>query len=90
MVEISSPSFSVDEIKGILFKDLKDLIKSKEDLENIIFSTKVIFESKSDLMEFFDLLINYGYKEHALNYFEELTSKIDDYDLINSFNELLK
>jgi hypothetical protein len=90
MVEISSSFSSVEEIKGILFKDIKPLIKSKEDLENIIFSTKVIFESKADLMEFFDLLISYGYEESALNYFEELISEINDYELINSFNKLLK
>ena len=90
MIANSSSFSSVEEINGILFKDLKDFIKSKEDLENIIFSTKVIFETKSDLMEFFNLLITYGYKDSALNYFEELISEIDDADLINSFNNLLK
>jgi len=86
-----SPSpFSNDEINGILFSDVKELVKTKEDLENILLSTKVVFESKEELLQFFEMLLNYGYKESAISYFEELLSNFNDYELIEGFNTLLQ
>ncbi|WP_024789632.1 hypothetical protein [Lebetimonas sp. JH292] len=77
-------------MNGILFKDVKEIIKTKEDLENIILSTKVIFEKKEEVLEFFELLLKYGFRENAINYFEDLIFNIDDLDLIEGFNTLLK
>jgi type IV secretory pathway component VirB8 len=86
----SSSPFQKEEINGILFVDVKELVKTKEDLENILLSTKVIFETKEELLEFFEMLLNYGYKESAISYFEEILANVNDYELIDGFNALLK
>jgi hypothetical protein len=85
-----SSSFNSEEINGILFSDVKALVKTKEDLENILLSTKVVFEQKEELLEFFEMLLNYGYKESAISYFEDLLSNFKDYELIDGFNALLQ
>ena len=85
----SSP-FNTEELNGILFSDVKNLVKTREDLENILLSTKVIFENKNDLLQFFEMLLKYGYKESAISYFEELLSNFNDYELIDGFNALLQ
>jgi hypothetical protein len=87
---LSSPSFdfSMNELNGIMFKDVKEIVKTKEDLENILLSTKVIVENKDELIEFFDMLLSYGFKENALSYFEELLGKIDS-DLANEIGYLI-
>ncbi len=90
MLDNSPPPFHSEEIDGILFSDVKKIIKSKEELENILLSTKVIFEKKEDLLEFFEMLLNYGYKESAISYFEAVLSNYDDYELIDGFNALLQ
>ena len=82
--------FDPNEINGIKFSDVKEIVKSKEELENILLSTKVIFESKDELLEFFEMLLKYGYKESAISYFEELILNMNDYDIIEGFNSLLR
>jgi len=79
-----------NELNGILFKDVKEIVKNKEDLENVLLSTKVIFENKEDLLEFFEMLIKYGFKENAISYMEELLPLINDLEIIDGFNSLLK
>ncbi len=79
-----------NEFDGILFKDVKEIVNKKEDLENILLSTKVIFETKEDLLEFFEMLLKYGFKENAISYFEELLPLINDIEIIDGFNSLLK
>jgi len=88
---IKNPStpLNPDEIDGIPFYDVKHIVKTREDLENILLSTKVIFENKEELLSFFDMLLRFGFKENAITYFEELLSP-EDYDLINGFNDLLQ
>jgi hypothetical protein len=81
--------FNPESINGILFKDIKEIIKTKEDLENIILSTKVIFEKKEEVLEFFDLLLKYGFRENAIDYFEDLIFNINDLELIEGFNTCL-
>ena len=88
MIELFS-SFK-EEFDGILFKDIKSIVKTREDLENILLSTKVIFEKKDDLLEFFDILLKFGFKEKAMSYFEDIISQNNDYELIDKFNTLLK
>jgi len=88
---LQSPSFlNSEEINGIKFKDVKNIVKNKADLENILFSTKIIFETREELIEFFEMLLNFGFEESAYNYFEEIISAYDDYELINGFNTLLR
>jgi hypothetical protein len=40
--------------------------------------------------EAFELLLKYGFKENAIDYFEELIFSINDLELIEGFNTLLK
>jgi regulator of sirC expression with transglutaminase-like and TPR domain len=87
---VKEEKFNPDSINGILFKDVKEIIKTKEDLENILLSTKVIFETKEEVLEFFELLLKYGFRENAIDYFEELIFNINDLELIEGFNTLLK
>jgi len=79
-----------NEIDGILFSDVKKIVKNKEQLENILLSTRVVCETKEDLLEFFELLLKYGFKENAISYFEELLPLINDIEIIDGFNSLLK
>jgi len=81
---------SKEDINGIYFKDVKNIVKSKEELENILFSTKILFEEKRDVIDFFDLLIKYGLKENAIRYFEDLINETNDIEIIDGFNSLLK
>jgi hypothetical protein len=87
---ITGKKFDPESINGILFKDIKEIIKTKEDLENILLSTKVVFETKDEVLEFFKLLLKYGFRENAIDYFEELMFNVNDLELIEGFNTLLK
>jgi len=87
---MASPKlFHTEEINGIFFKDIKQIVNSKEDLENVLLSTKVLFEKKEELIEFFDMLLKYDFKENAISYFEDLISEINDLEIIDGFNTLL-
>ena len=84
-----SSTFNSNELDGILFKDVKQIVSSKQDLENILLSTKVLVEEKEELIEFFELLLKYGFRENAISYFEDLMTHIDDLEIIDGFNNLL-
>jgi len=88
----SKPSLKLNKeyAEGIFFEDVKNIVKSKEDLENILLSTKVLFENKDEVLEFFDMLLKYGFKENAISYFDDLISQLDDIELIDGFNTLLR
>ena len=86
---LSSSEINSEEIDGIFFKDVKKIVKTREDLENILLSTKVLFEEKQELLEFFDLLLKYGFKENAISYFEDLITQLNDLEIIDGFNSLL-
>jgi len=81
---------NANEFEGILFEDVKKIVKNKEQLENILLSTKVICENKEDLLEFFEMLVKYGFKENAISYFEEILPLINDIEIIDGFNSILK
>ena len=87
---IPSSNFHSNELDGILFKDVKEIVKTKNDLENILLSTKVLLEEKEELLEFFDMLLKYGFRENAISYFEDIiTHLVDDVEIIDGFNNLL-
>jgi len=83
-------SFDSDMLDGILFKDIKQIVNSKKDLENILLSTKILFEDKEEVIEFFDMLLKYGFRENAISYFEDLIIQMNDLEIIDGFNLLLK
>ena len=84
-----SSTFNSNILNGILFQDVKQLVNSKEDLENVLLSTRVLFEEKEELIEFFDLLLKYGFRENAISYFEDLITQMNDLEIIDGFNNLL-
>jgi hypothetical protein len=67
---------NIDELNGVLYKDIKNIIASKEELENTLFSTKIIFTNQSELIEFMNKLIEFGYENIALDYAENAYGKI--------------
>jgi len=64
----------IDEENGIAYDDFRAFIESKdsfrEAFENIMFSTKVIIHKKDDFIDFLEKLIDNGFKEMSMNYFE--------------------
>jgi tetratricopeptide (TPR) repeat protein len=64
----------IDEENGIAYDDFKIFIENKnsfkEAFEDIMFSTKVIIHRKDDFIDFLEKLIDNGFKDISLNYFE--------------------
>ena len=58
---------NIDEIDAILYKDIKDIINSKQNLESILFTTQLLFEDSSEVIEFINKLTMYGYEDMALD-----------------------
>jgi len=65
----------IDELDGILYQDIKDML-DKTTLENILFTTKVMFVDNNELIEFMNKLNEYGYEEVALDYVENIYDKL--------------
>ncbi len=64
----------INEENGIAYEDFKVFIDNKESFkeafEDIMFSTKVIIHKKDDFIDFLEKLIDNGFKEASMNYFE--------------------
>ena len=64
----------INEENGIAYEDFKIVIEGKnnfkEAFEDIMFSTKVIIHRKDDFIDFLEKLIDNGFKDISLNYFE--------------------
>ncbi len=64
----------INEENGIAYDDFKTFISNKdsfkEAFEDIMFSTKVIIHKKDDFIDFLEQLIDNGFKEVSMNYFE--------------------
>ena len=64
----------INEENGIAYEDFKIFIEHKssfkEAFEDIMFSTKVIIHKKDDFIDFLEKLIDNGFKDISLNYFE--------------------
>jgi len=64
----------IDEEKGIAYEDFKTFIRTKgsfkEAFEDIMFSTKVIIHKKDDFFDFIEQLLDNGFKEVSMTYFE--------------------
>ena len=69
---------SINEQEAIGYDDFKSFIKSKnsfkEAFEDIMFSTKVIIHKRDDFLDFLEQLIDNGFKDMSLNYFESAVS----------------
>lgn len=64
----------INEENGIAYEDFKAFIDNKESFkeafEDIMFSTKVIIHKKDDFIDFLEKLIDNGFKDVSMNYFE--------------------
>ncbi len=64
----------INEENGIAYEDFKVFIENKdsfkEAFEDIMFSTKVIIHKKDDFIDFLEKLIDNGFKDVSMNYFE--------------------
>ncbi|MDA3967265.1 MULTISPECIES: hypothetical protein [Helicobacter] len=63
----------VDKSDGILYSDFKKIVNDigfKEAFENLMFSSKIIFTNKNEFLYFVRNLVEFGYEEVAINYFE--------------------
>ncbi len=64
----------INEENGIAYDDFKTFIDNKESFkeafEDIMFSTKVIIHKKDDFIDFLEKLIDNGFKDVSMNYFE--------------------
>jgi len=63
---------NIDMVDGILYSDIKHLLNNKTELENVLFTTKILFLNNEELMEFINKLMEYGYDDMALDYVENL------------------
>ena len=66
----------VDEVDGVLFRDIKNYLNTKTDVENVLFTTKIMFENNEELMEFMNKLMKFGYEDMALDYVENIYDKV--------------
>jgi tetratricopeptide (TPR) repeat protein len=68
----------IDEENGIAYDDFKTIIDNKksfkEAFEDIMFSTKVIIHNKEDFLDFLEQLLENGFTEMSMSYFESAVS----------------
>ena len=77
----------IDEFEGILFEDIIHILDKKEILENLLFSTRVMFLNQEELVSFINKLMEYGYEDIALDYVENLYDKVGPLDFSELKNE---
>lgn len=80
----------INDIDGILYSDFKEIVRGsdfKKIFEYAMFSTKIIFTSKGDFIEFLDLLVQNDLSHISLQYIETLDG-ISFYD--NKIQDILK
>jgi UDP-glucose 6-dehydrogenase len=78
---------NINELEGVLFEDVKHLLDKKETLENILFTTRVMFVNQDELVEFINKLMEYGYEDMALDYVESLYDTLGPLDFSEFKNE---
>lgn len=83
--------YDKNSIDGIMYDEFKMIVKSRGDFkvafEDLMFSTRVIFEHKEDLLEFVDTLVDNGYGDMAMSYLED-TALVFPYD--NKIQKIVK
>jgi len=76
---------------GIEYKDFKKILKNSQDIKNLItnimFSTKLIISSRTEMLDFIELLYENNFKDEALSYLE---SAIDIYPSDMFLQDILK
>ena len=70
-------SFNFIPDDGVEYKDLLEIAKQrgmKKTLQDIMFSSRILINSKEDMMDFISLLYKYDFKDEALSYLESAIS----------------
>ncbi len=84
----------VDKNDGILYEDFTELSKKigfKEAFVDLMFSSKIIFTDKNDFLFFIKDLVKHGFKEIAINYFENAGNMLFyDKDFMNLYQKILQ
>ena len=84
----------IDKNDGILYKDFQKVVNNvgfKEAFEDLMFSTKIIFTNKGDFLFFMQNLVDYGFKDIAINYFENIGNILFlDRDFLKIYKRILK
>jgi len=79
---------NINELDGVLYREIKHLLDDKIQLENLLFTTRIMFLDNEELVEFMNKLIEYGYEDIALDYVEHIYDKIVlDFSKLKTFNE---
>lgn len=83
-----------DKYDGILYKDFQNLereIGFKEAFIDLMFSTKIIFTSKNEFLFFMHNLVEHGFKEVAMHYFEDIGNLLYyDKDFTKLYEKILQ
>jgi tetratricopeptide (TPR) repeat protein len=69
-------------LDGLTYKEFKQICSENDDFkttfEGIMFSTKIVIDNKSDLLNFIQDLLGHGYYDMALEYLEMASKVIKD------------
>ncbi|MBE0491196.1 MAG: tetratricopeptide repeat protein [Sulfurospirillum sp.] len=84
----------LDEENVIAYDDFRKIVADKnsfkEAFEDIMFSTKVIIQNKNDFIDFLEQLIDNGYKDISMNYFESAITMFPNDQRLLSLVEKVK
>lgn len=84
----------VDKNDGILYEDFEihsAKVGFKEAFEDLMFSSKIVFTSKSEFLIFVRNLVKFGFEEIAINYFENAGNLLFyDKDFMRLYQQILQ
>lgn len=83
---------ATESIEGILYSDFKQMCQRdgfKETFENLIFSTKIIFNTKEDFCDFLESLLSNGFSDYCLQYIENMRQSVGFDSKINAILQKL-
>jgi len=67
---------NIDELDGVLYKDVQEFLTSKEVFESVLFTTQLFFKSDDEFLDFINKLIEFGYEDRAFDYVENIPNKL--------------
>jgi tetratricopeptide (TPR) repeat protein len=83
-----------DQLDGLTYKEFKNIYEEKGDFkktfESVMFSTKIVIDNKTDLLNFIQDLLANGYYDMALEYLEMASKVIKDDVRVQEIAEKLK
>lgn len=87
-------NIEVDSSDGVLYEDFLKVAKKigfKEAFTDLMFSSKIIFTNKNDFLFFVQDLVDYGFRDIAINYFENANKSLFfDKDFMHLYKKILQ